>query len=98
MPLICVPPGNTSPNQKGAGAVVNCASLKLTWRHAVTGTEASFVPRCHRQLAPRPNITAAWVEKEKTTDAKSITEYVLRIDSCDGGVWRAYRVRAQGCA
>src|SRR6185503_5233603 len=60
MPEIWVPPGNTSPNQKGAGAVANCVSTKPTSRHADTGVEASFVPGRQRHMDAVGTRTAAW--------------------------------------
>src|SRR3954463_3889807 len=51
MSVNCVPPGRTSPNQKGEEASANPASLKLVLRQAVvSGKEASLVPRKNRQV------------------------------------------------
>ena len=52
MPLIWVPPVNASPNQKGARAETNCASVKSGDRQAVIGAEASLVPARQRHSAP----------------------------------------------
>src|SRR5436190_15289984 len=51
MSVICVPPGNTSPYQNGAGAMAHAESSKFNCRQAVvSGVDASVRPLNHFQL------------------------------------------------
>ena len=56
LPVICVPPVMASPNQNGAGAVVNAESLKVRARHASMGTDASVDPGRQRLRDARGNL------------------------------------------
>src|SRR6185369_10369917 len=62
MSVIWVPPGRTSPYQKGAGAVVKAESTKLLLRQKLVGVEASTVPLKRRQLGELVGTSnAAWM-------------------------------------
>src|SRR5829696_1459945 len=82
MPLICVPPGNTSPYQKGAGAVVNPASLKAKARHASIGVDASVMPGRHLQFGLLRSIKVSAETVPANTKAERRTKHdFIRITS-----------------
>src|SRR5688572_2205387 len=63
IPLICVPPGKTSPYQNGAGTVVNSASANPASLHPPTGVEASVSPVRQRQFDARSNNISPCTER-----------------------------------
>ena len=79
MSVNCVPPGRTSPYQKGAGASAKVASLKLVPRQAVmSGIDASAVPRRKRQVEFKGNNSAAWTAKVQKSNPRAMERVNMR--------------------
>src|SRR5689334_9768686 len=83
MSVNCVPPVRTSPNQNGDGALLNpaLASSKATVRHAVTGDDASLVPRRNRQMefVEKSSVPRRGRQKPDTARTNTARRTVLRI-------------------
>src|SRR5687767_10679541 len=74
IPVTCVPPGRTSPYQKGIAPLDQPDSAKAGWRQAAIGFEASAVPGSQLQVALL-GIRVVWAESEPMPRRHNVTRH-----------------------